>query len=607
MLKWTLPGALWLSVAILPILFFYFLRMRFRTQPVSSVYLWSRLQKVTTGGSKLRRRSLLLLLLQILMVIATAAAVAQPFLFYQQPVSPGTVFLIDISESMNAVESSFGSKTRLEMAKELLAEEIGKLEPKTSCMVFLCDIEANPLIEPTVEHNRILSSLSRIMSRNAGFNEAEVSSQIQAWLGGQNRPWQACLISDGGLNLAGQRLSNVFDGKLRIIIVGEERGNIGVHGLRILDSKALFSITNGWPDERRVQVSLMFQNQTLVRRTLKAPPGFSQQVLELKSGAEPGIYRIQLEENRDALATDDVSYLAVNQLRRFRVLQVGPANPFLKSALNHPAIELGTASQFTEVIPGYWDLIIADRTPVPANLKANLLVFEEIPPNAPISFEGTVSGVFEPKSISHPLLRFVKWGEIQVAKGYALKTGPELPILAEVSGKPIIAAWEENGWRKIVCGFSLYSSNMGLSGTFPIFIQNLLHWLTPQGANQLAYNLTVGEPVVFGEPQEWRIVNDNNFKIERNGRLVQIRAFKTGAFQWKKDSDRGYLGVNIPVEESDLTPRPIHLKQNSLAMAAELTTNRRALTQWPLLLLLACLVLEWILWRGGWRLKKEDF
>jgi hypothetical protein len=402
-------------------------------------------------------------------------------------------------------------------------------------------------------------------------------------------------------------LGSVFDGKLRTITVGEERGNIGVHGLRILGSEALFSINNGWPDERQVQVSLVFENRTLVRTALKAPPGFSHQVVQLTSQAGPGVYRVQLEDNQDALASDDISYLAVNQPRRFRVLQVGPANPFLKSALNHPAIELGAAPQFTEVNPGYWDLIIADRTPVPANLKANLLVFEEIPPNAPISFEGTVSGVFEPNSAYHPLLRFIKWEEIQVVKGNALRTGPELPVLAEVSGKPIIAAWEENGWRKIVCGFSLYSSNIGLSGTFPIFIQNLLHWLTPQGANQLAYNLTVGEPVVFGEPPEWRIVNDNSFRLERNGRLVQIRPFKTGVFQWKKDSDRGYLAVNIPVEESDLTPRPIHIRRNSLAIAAELTTNRRALKHWPLLLLLACLVLEWIFWRGGWRLEKEDF
>lgn len=606
MLRWTLPGAIWLSMAILPILFFYFLRMRFRSQPVSSVYLWARLQKVTTGGSKLRRRSIMLLLLQILAVLAAVATVAQPFLFFRRTVTPGTVFLIDVSESMNAVESSSGFRTRLEMARELLAEEIGRLDPEASCMVFSCDTEANPLIEPTVDHSRVLSSLDRIITRNAGFDEAGVSNQLQAWLGGEKRPWQACLISDGGLDLGGQRLANVFDGKLRIITIGEEQGNIGVNGLRIIHTKALFSMINGWPDERRVQVSLIYQNRTLARTTLNVPHGFSHQVLYLKSEAGPGVYKVQLEENRDALASDDVSYLAVNQPRRFRVLQVGPANPFLKSVLNHPAIELDTVPKFPKNLPGYWDLIIADRVPVPPDLKANLLVFEQIPPKAPVSFEGTISGSFEPNGISHPLLRFVKWGDIQVVNGYALKADPELPVLAEVSGKPVIAAWEEEGWRKIVCGFSLFSSNIGLSGTFPIFLQNLLHWLIPQGANQLAYNLTVGEPVVFGEPPEWRIIHDKYFELERSGPLIQIKALKTGVFQWKKGSDQGYLAVNIPVEESDLAPRPIHLKQTTLEMAAELTTDQTALTQWPLLVLLVCLVLEWIIWRGGWRLGKED-
>lgn len=606
MLRWTLPGAFWLSLAILPILFFYFLRMRFRAQPVSSVYLWTRLQKVTTGGSRLRRRSVMLLLMQILAVIAAVVAVAQPFLFLRRTVTPGTVFLVDISESMGAIESATGSRTRLELAKELVATEIGKLNPDAGCMIFSCDTEANPLLEPTVDHSRVLANLDRIITRGAGFNEAEVSNQLQAWLGGEKRPWQACLISDGGLDLGGQRLADVFEGKLRIITIGEERGNIGVYGLRIIDSKALFSIINGWPDEREVQVSLIFQNQILAQGTLNAPPGFSQQALDLNSEAGPGVYKVQLEDNRDALAADDVSYLAVNQLRRFRVLMVGPSNPFLKSALNHPAIVLDTVPEFPKDLPGYWDLIIVDRVPVPPNLKANLLVFEKIPPKAPVGFEGNISGSFETNGISHPLLRFVKWEEIQVVNGYALKADPELPVLAEVSGKPIIAVWEEEGWRKIVCGFSLYSSNIGLSGTFPIFLQNLLHWLTPQGANQLAYNLTLGEPVVFGEPPEWRIINGQDFELERSGPIIQIKALKTGDFQWRTGSDQGYLAVNLPIEESDLTPRLIPLKQTTVTVAAELTTTQTALTHWPLLILLACLVLEWIIWRGGWRLRRED-
>ncbi len=607
MLKWTLPGAFWFSMAILPILFFYFLRMRFRAQPVSSIYLWTRLQNVTTGGSKLRRRSILLLLLQIASALAAVTAIAQPFLFVRQTVSPGTVFLIDVSASMDAVESSSGiNRTRLEIARELLAKEIKALNPKTSCMVFLCDTEANPIGEPTAEYGRIRSNFNQIRTRNAGFNEAEVSNQLQAWLGQQKRHWQACLISDGGLDLGGQRLANVFEGRLKTILVGNERNNIGINGLRLMGSKASFSVNNGWPDERNIQVSLIYDQRILARRSLIIPPGLSNQVLKLNHKIIPGVYKLQLDQNHDALTTDDVSYLAVNQPRRFRVLQVGPANPFLQSVLTHPAIELESIPRFPKELSGYWDLIIADQVPVPSDLKANLLTFEQIPPEAPVQFEGNISGSLEPSNISHPLLRFVKWEEIQVANGYILKVNPELPTLAEVAGKPIITAWEEEGWRKIVCGFSLYSSNIGLSGTFPIFFQNLLQWLTPQGVNQLAYNLTVGEPAIFGEPSTWRIANEKHFELDRKGPLIRLKALKAGAFQWKTDLDQGYLAVNLPFGESDLSPGPLQIKPTSPIVTAELITEQLTLTQWPLLVLLGCLLLEWIIWRGGWRPGKEN-
>ena len=54
MLSWGEPRAFWFAVVIIPIIFFYFLRMRFRRQPVSSIYIWSRLQMTSRGGRKLR-------------------------------------------------------------------------------------------------------------------------------------------------------------------------------------------------------------------------------------------------------------------------------------------------------------------------------------------------------------------------------------------------------------------------------------------------------------------------------------------------------------------------------------------------------------------------
>ncbi len=605
MLKWILPGAIWLGLALLPILFFYFLRVRFRAQPVSSIYIWSRLQNVTTEGSRLRRRSVLLLLLQIATALAAITAIAGPFLFVRHLAAPGIAYLVDVSASMNAAESlSKDSQTRLEAAREILAKEIRGMDPKTNCMVFLCDTQARPLAGPTLEHGRILSSLNQIKASNAGFNEAEVSSQLQAWLGAQKGSWQAFLISDGGLDLGGQSIAKVFGGRVKAKIIGKERRNLGVAGLRLLGSKASFFINNGWPSERTVQISLVYQERTLARAALDVPPGLSNQALALDVQVKPGVYRIQLDQNHDALNADDFSYLAVNQQRRFRVLQVGPANPFLQSILGHPNIELTSLPEFPEALQGYWDLIIADRVEIPPDLRANLLSFVRIPPKAPVSFTGNISGMLDPAGIFHPLLRFVRWDGVQVADGHILKVKPGLPVLAEVAGEPVVAAWEEDGFQRVICGFDLYTSNFGLSGAFPIFFQNLLQWLTPQGGNQLAYNLTVGEPMVFGESPAWRILADEHFDLDRRGPLIEIRALKSGFFQWKGESDRGFLVANPPFGESDLAPQPLHFKQAAVTAAAELAIDQIPLTQWPLLVLLGCLLAEWIIWRGGWQLKK---
>ena len=606
MLKWTLPGAGWLSLAVLPILFFYFLRIRFRSQPVSSIYIWSRLQNLTTGGNKLWRRSVILLLLQVLTALAAVGAVAQPFLFVRDPASPGMVYLVDVSASMNAVEnSSVPKRTRLELAREILAAEIEALDSNINCMVFLCDTEAQPLDGPTRDHHRILGELKRIKTRNAGFNETEVANEVQAWLGAREGLWQACLISDGGLDLGGKKIAGIFEGRIKTISVGKDRGNLGVSGLRLMGRTASFLVNNSWPDQRVVHISLLEHEHSLARVTLEVPPGVSSQTLNLSAEVKPGIYKVQLDHDQDALVSDDYTYLAVNRQRRFRVLRVGPANPFLQSILEHSAIECTSIPKFPEPFLGYWDLIIADRVAVPSNLEGDLLTFGQIPAQAQVSFVGTVDGKFDPKTISHPLLRFVNWDGVQVVEGRVLQVRPGMAVLAEVAGKPVIAAWEEDGWRKIVCGFNLYQTNLGLSSSFPVLFQNILQWCVPQGGNQLAYNLTLGETAVLGEPPGWRMVNDQFFDIDRRGPLLRVKALASGAFQWKNGSEQGFLVVNPPFAESDLRPQPLHLKERATTAALELTTHQIALAPWLLMILLASLILEWILWRGGWRLGKE--
>lgn len=125
MLSWGEPRAFWFTLVIIPIIFFYFLGMRFRRQPVSSIYIWSRLQMTSRGAKKLRYWSVLLLLIQVL-AAAAVMTLARPAWVAQRLEQPGMVYILDVSASMSAQDVEGG---RLAQAKSILEERWKSFPP----------------------------------------------------------------------------------------------------------------------------------------------------------------------------------------------------------------------------------------------------------------------------------------------------------------------------------------------------------------------------------------------------------------------------------------------------------------------------------------------
>jgi hypothetical protein len=179
----------------------------------------------------------------------------------------------------------------------------------------------------------------------------------------------------------------------------------------------------------------------------------------------------------------------------------------------------------------------------------------------------------------------------------------DVAILAKVEENPVLVAWEKDGWRNVVCSFNLYQSNLGLSGAFPIFIQNLLQWCVPQYNNPLAYTLTVGDTVTLAEPPSWQIIDNSTTKTYRIGAQLTVRADKPGMFAWGRGVTRGVLVANLPASELNIAPQPLHLDKTSQQLAVGNYIQRLPLIDWALFIFLLCLFIEWILWRGlpGWK------
>jgi len=611
--SWEVPAAFWLFFLLIPVIICYFLRVRFSRHPVSSIYLWQQVRQIS-GGRRLRRFPLLLLFLQIATVTTAIFALAGPLLQQRKMEPPGVLFLLDASAGM-AAEDGPGGLSRWDQALLLLEEEIAALPPETPGAVFLCAAGAE-LLEKAGDWQKLLQRVQRERPRYEGFAEEAIAGDLELWRVKEERSWEAVLITDGGLDLEGRRLRRVFGDALRIKQIAAGGYNLAVTGLRVVAPSVLqIRIVNGWPEEKTVTLQIKRDGRLLAEESWPVAPGSSYRRLPVPEELLPGAYEAVLSAAEGGIVFPPGSrtYLAVNPPRVARVLLAGPGNPFLRAALRRPGVEV---TEMPELPPAQftgkeWDLVIADRVPVPAELDTDLLAFLTAPPGAPVRPGQKVAGRLEGTDSPHPLLRFVDWGEATIGEGQALivetREHSGLQVLAQVDGRPVAVAWEEKGRLRVVLGFSLLTSELGVTGVWPVFFQNLLAYCLPQLTDPMAYTLTTGEPAVLSAGRFFQVIDGEDARasalsVEHRGRHVVLRASRPGIFHWADGEEHGVLAANIPADEVDLKPRlPVEEKKRTTEAVAVLKTRSFSLTGCFILLALFLLGMEWYLWRnGGW-------
>lgn len=650
MLGWNYPAAFWWGLTLIPIVVFYFLRIRFRHHPVSSIYLWSRIRNLTKGGSQLRRRSILLLILQLLTALAAVFALTETYWYSRLSERQGIIYLLDISASMAARDvrqenTKIGTyyKDRLDQAKDFIRKDLLKYPSQTPCMIFLCSNTLEPLSDPSTNQKRLLRTLQKVKVSSAAFDETEIAEELKTWLAIHRGKWGECLVTDGGLDLGGRKLAAVLGSNLRSIMVGTSSNNIGITGLRLVNQQAEFSVMNDWCILRNIEISLFRNKKRIAEGQFTVTPGLSIQKLSFIDPILPGVYKIQLThwEQEDVLASDNQCYLAVNQPRPIKILCVGKPNPFFQALLEGPDIQRMETNRFPAGFTGEgWDLVIVEPegrlNDIPPGLKCNLLCIRSVPPDAPVRLKrlpvsAPASGTLSQPEISqaHPLLRFIDWQSVQVDTDFYLENilspdsrsnshpgvfltslprlarvddsseiNSDATVLATVEGKSVLAAWEKDGQHYVASSFDLYQSNLGLSGAFPVLMQNILQWCVPQYNNPLAYTLTVGEGVTLAEPPIWQIIDPSLTYTYRKGSQLTIRAEKCGVFAWGRGVTRGALVANLPAAELDIAPKPLLFTKHSIQIVKGSIIEKSPLTDSALVILLIGLCGEWLLWRG---------
>jgi len=611
MLSLANPSMLWLLLIIAPVLVLYFLRMRFRRQSVGSTFIWKKLAGKTTGGKILRMRSLLLLALQCAAVALGAFAAAGPAVKEKRILKPGTAFLVDVSASMAAGDEE-GYADRVARAAAAVAAEIDAMGRDESVMIFACASGARPLLpEPTLDKAAARAGLRELKAGSEAFSEGSCADDLSAWLALREESWRACLATDGGLDMGGRRIASVFDGALRVLPVGGKGRSIGVSGLRLESPadggrRAAFSLWNGFPAEKEVSLVLERRGGGTERAVLFAPPGWSRAFVSLKgelsTGQIEGAYtlRVLRSPEEDGLAPGAECYLSVARKRAISVLLVGRDDPFLRAALAYGGIAVSgsasfPASLFDEEAEARPDIVISSSSELPEGLRCDILCFGAVPPDAPVSVEGRASGALASAGSSHPLLRFVDWAGARTESGFAYRVGEGADVVATIGGKPALVAWRREGYRAAGFGVDLVDSDLGLKSAFPVFLQNFIQWCVPRADDQSMYTMVAGETARRAEGASFKV---EGAAVARDGSVAAIEASEAGFLPWRRGGASGLLAVNVPAGELDAAPRHI-----DAAGAGRIPASVEVALEVPLrlplvILFLACVAAEWLLWRG---------
>ena len=152
----------WLALLFVPLVIFYFLKLKRPRREVSSLVLWYQVvndQRVNSPFQRFRRN--LLLLLQLLALACLVLAAMQPYLASASVRAQYQPILIDCSASMAALDQA-GGTTRLEAAKKRVESLIDNLLPDQQVSLISFGSTARRLTDFTDNKRILKEALTRL-------------------------------------------------------------------------------------------------------------------------------------------------------------------------------------------------------------------------------------------------------------------------------------------------------------------------------------------------------------------------------------------------------------------------------------------------------------
>ncbi len=660
-MTWLTPLIAGIAAAVLiPLLvLLYFLKLRRREVEVSTTLLWKKsIQDLQANAPFQKLRRNILLLLQLLVLFAGLLAIAQPEIAAAMSEKTRHIIMIDRSASMSSVDAGDdGAEARLDVAKrEALAFVEALREPgvfglgeRDEAMVISFDSSAEVLQPWTSDKARLRAAIQSIQPTDAPTLMDEAVRLSGAYA-------QPSLVEDVGLvSQATAPIHLWSDGRVQDArdvllpsvtpmtfhgIGNADSINVGITALRAerdFDDPGKVSVFVGLSSTARVaqraEVELAIDG--LVAAIRPAPmsaasdeaPGAGGVVFNLDR-SEGGLVRVRLT-GTDALAADDVAYLALSPAKRLAVAIVSEGDLFVETALEGMALSRlvhFSPAQFERAaqsgdLAAFDVMVLVGWAPSDQLPPGRYLIFGAAPPITGIESEGERTGPFIAIDWSreHPMFRFASLDNLIISQDVGLEPREDLRVLARSDAGPIVVEATDRGVRAIVVSFEPAESNWPFDPGFVIALASAVRTLGESEGAVTSESVTPGDAVSTRVPPSVREVAlrepggaTNTLLPSPDGTVTFGPVQRSGIYQL---SWRGEAGATDAVVDG----RVLRVIAANLLDAAETTigaaptlelasrrveattssndaSERRRLWPWLLLAALAIVMLEWFVY-----------
>ncbi len=485
------PWALAFAATLPVVVVFYLLKRRRMARLVSSTVLWQRFLNETQASSPFQKlRHNWLLVIQLILLALAVFALTRPYFAGKLKGGRFIVAILDVSASMQATDVS---PNRLGQAKADLGKLIDSMYDNDRMVLLLAGAVTEVRQSTTSSKSLLRSALGQARATDSPTRLLDAVKLAQN-LTRNRAKTKVHLFSDG----ASPDLDEFELQDLDLIYhrVGEGGDNLGIVSLEVrphpeqAGQQAVFAtVANASTNALSTDVSLFFGDRLIGNRRVRVGATNTASFVFVARQGTNGVFRLQLKNN-DVLAVDNTASVLSLTRRNTRALLVTKGNQFLERAFRSvPKLDLAVSANLTDPAPPV-DFVVLDDVAPSAWPSGNILAIHTQSTNW-FRPSGSIDGppIVDWKS-THPLLRFVNFDNVQVAKAFAAKPPPWLAALVESPSAPLVAAGENNGQRAVWIGFNPLDSTWPLRVSFPIFNANAVDWLNPD----VRTGIRVGEP-----------------------------------------------------------------------------------------------------------------